>query len=130
MLSGTLLALAGCSSSSTPTTPARVVDSFALEEGSRLFQKHCTPCHGEQGRGDGRFFASSLNPPPTDLASAEFVRSRSDTDLARTISQGSATIGKSNLCPAWGQTFSATEIEYLVAFIRKLQQESTSESTR
>jgi len=128
MLVGTWLTVAACSSTPRSSAPAQLADRFALEEGERLYQKHCAPCHGPQARGDGRFFASDLSPAPTDLASAEFARSRSDADLVRTISQGSAAVGKSNLCPAWGQTFSPTEIEYIVAFIRSLQRQVTAES--
>lgn len=121
------LTLSGCSQSPRSSRPTQAVDRFALEEGGRLFQKYCAPCHGPAGRGDGRFFASSLSPPPPDLTSAEFERSRNDADLIRVINLGTSAIGKSDLCPSWGKTFSATEIEYLVAFIRVFQQQQIAE---
>lgn len=126
LLLGTWVVLAACSSTPGPLSPSPAADRFAAEEGGRLFQKYCAPCHGPEGQGDGRFFASGLSPTPAALASAEFGRSRSDPDLVRAITHGSAAVGKSDLCPAWGHTFSAPEISYLVTHIRKLQRQAIS----
>ena len=95
---------------------------FAVEEGERLYQEYCSPCHGESGRGDGRFWAYALEPVPADFSDPSFLRM--DRQLYRAISEGSASIGKSDLCPPWGKTFSSTEIEYLIVHIRQLRKNS------
>ncbi len=105
-------------------TPA----TFAQEEGGRLFESYCQSCHGEFGWGDGRFYASSLEPPPPDFTEASFVESTTDEDMIRAITEGTAGIGKSDLCPAWGRTFRAEEITYLVTHIRWMQAQAEAES--
>jgi len=102
--------------------PGESSPSFAEEDGRRLYGAYCAPCHGELGQGDGRFYAPSLEPRPPDFTETSFVESRSDEDLFRAIQGGSASIGKSDLCPPWGKTFRKEEIKHLVAYIRRLQQ--------
>lgn len=104
---------------SAPTP--RAEDRFALEEGGRLYAQYCQACHGDSGRGDGRFYASALEPTPADFTASAFRNERTDTQLYAAIAGGSRSVGRSDLCPAWGQTFSTTEVEYLVAYIRQLQ---------
>ncbi len=98
------------------------MDRFAVEEGGRLYTRYCQPCHGESGQGDGRFYASSLQPAPADFTAPAFRSSHTDQRLREAIIGGSASVGKSDLCPPWGKTFLATEVDYLVAYIRKLQE--------
>src|SRR5947208_15073663 len=45
--------------------PAGLTDA-AGSEGQRLFVRHCSACHGVEGRGDGPA-APALQPPPADL---------------------------------------------------------------
>ncbi len=95
--------------------------SFAEEDGRRLFRAYCAPCHGDSGRGDGRFRAPAPAPPVPDFTAPSFIQRRSAEDLFRAIHGGSASLGKSDYCPAWGETFRKEEIEHLVAYIRRLQ---------
>jgi mono/diheme cytochrome c family protein len=97
---------------------------FAVKEGGRLYQHYCSVCHGTEGRGDGRFFASTLSPAPTDFTKPEWRVEWSDNHLVAAITVGTAARGKSDLCPAWGETFSSVEIQYLVAYIRELQHQA------
>jgi mono/diheme cytochrome c family protein len=99
---------------------------FALEEGQRLFQHYCSVCHGSEGRGDGRFFASALSSSPPDFTALEWYSKRSDKDLTAAITGASAIRGQSDLCPHWGKTFASVEVRYLVTYIRKLQQQASS----
>ena len=99
---------------------------FAIEQGARSFNHYCAPCHGESGHGDGRFFASSLEPAPPDFTSPEFRSTYTDGRLRDAIGRGSAALGKSDLCPAWGTTFSNNTVNYLIAYIRQLQQRKES----
>jgi mono/diheme cytochrome c family protein len=68
----------------------------AIKEGSpslQLYALHCSPCHGERGRGDGPG-ARFLDPAPRDLTSGSFRlvstenRVPSDVDLFEIIAQG------------------------------------------
>jgi len=101
-------------------------DRFAIEEGGRLFGHYCSPCHGEKGQGDGRYYATDLEPLPPDLTDSAFARSRSDKDLSRAIAGGATIKEKANLCPDWGLTLEPGEIACLVRYIRNLQAGSGS----
>lgn len=96
-------------------------DRFAVEEGGRLYGRYCAPCHGESGKGDGRFYASSLTPVPPDFTDPAF--SRSDPVLRDAIAGGSRSVGRSELCPAWGRTLSSADVDYVAGYIRQLQHE-------
>ncbi len=111
----------GGSRSASPTSMPRAEDRFAVEEGGRLYAHYCQACHGESGRGDGRFYASSLEPTPADFTAPAFHSARTDDQLHTAIAGGSRRVGRSDLCPAWEHTFSSTEVGYLVTYIRRLQ---------
>lgn len=94
-------------------------DRFALDEGGRLYARYCSPCHGESGRGDGRFYASSLSPAPPDFTDPAFLRS--DQRLREAIASGSHGVGRSDLCPPWGHTLSSADLDDVASYIRHLQ---------
>ncbi len=96
-------------------------DDFSTREGKRLFLHYCSPCHGENGDGFGKFFGYGLEPQPPDFTTEEFIENRNDELLFLAISGGSIAVGKSNLCPPWGYTFNKEEIKYLVDFIKKIK---------
>lgn len=130
---GLLLAVfgAGCSGKSGPTdfrSAAPLPGGFAAEEGGRLYSHYCQLCHGESGQGNGRYYASSLEPPPADFSAPSFVQSMTEAQLRRAIVGGSAAMGKSDLCPAWGKTFAPKEVDYLIAHIRQLQNHTETSS--
>ncbi|MBI4469984.1 MAG: cytochrome c [Acidobacteria bacterium] len=97
----------------------------AVARGQELFLRYCSPCHGPAGKGDGRFFATSLNPKPTDLSHESHLRPRTDAELFRWIGEGSGPAGSSLLCPPWGNTLEEEQIRALVAFIRTLAPAAT-----
>jgi len=43
-----------------------------LEEGKHLFIRECITCHGDAGRGNGRF-VGGLTPPPPDFSSSDYT---------------------------------------------------------
>ena len=118
-----LLMAAACSRRQQPEAPV-AAERFALEEGRHLYQRYCSVCHGNEGRGDGSFFASNLTPSPTDFTAPEWAAT--DDDLMAAVTKGSAARGQSDLCPPWGKTFSSIETRYLVAYIRQLQRQAMS----
>lgn len=90
------------------------------------FQHYCAPCHGTAGRGDGRYYVTGLIPKPADLKSkgAEGGGPLWDDDyLFRWISQGSAAMGKSNLCPPWGRTLPERHIRGIILHLKTLARE-------
>lgn len=91
--------------------------SEAVEPKS-IFNHYCAPCHGETGRGDGRYYSSDLNPKPTDFTNIEYMKTRTDEQIKQCITDGSSAVGKSNLCPPWGKTISGEEINKLATYIR------------
>jgi len=91
--------------------------SYAEGQGKHLFERYCTTCHGDAGKGDGQN-ASNLNPPPPDLTS-----SKSLADAAyvqRVIAEGSVAVGRSPLSPPWGRTLTPQQIGYLTLYCRSL----------
>ena len=87
------------------------------------FQKYCSACHGPTGQGDGRYYATSLAPKPADLTTEE-MSARDDEYLFLWVSQGSAAMGKSNLCPPWGYTIKEEHIWGIIAHLKKLSREN------
>lgn len=83
-----------------------------------MYNHYCVHCHGQEGKGDGRSFAYELEPKPRDFTDAEYMSSLKDEDISKVIKEGSTSVGKSNLCPAWGETFSKNEVKGLVAYVR------------
>ena len=88
-----------------------------------VYEHYCAHCHGEDGTGGGRLWASELSPPPTDLTALGEDRDY----VIEVIRDGSAVHGKSNLCPPWGSTISATNIERLAQHVVSLGGERASE---
>lgn len=95
-------------------------DDFSTREGKRLFLHYCSPCHGENGDGFGKYFGYGLVPQPPDFTTEEFIKNRNDELLILAISEGSIAVGKSNLCPPWGHTFLKEEINFIINYIKNL----------
>lgn len=98
-------------------------ESFVLREGERLFAHYCAPCHGENGEGSGKYLGYMVKPQPPDMTAPDFLQYRSDSLLAVAITGGSAALGRSNLCPPWGNTLHSMEIEFLIKFIKKTNEQ-------
>lgn len=91
---------------------------FNLKEGKRLYTQYCGVCHGDAGDGTGQYYGFSLTPSPANFTDKAFMRSLSDDTVYKVISEGSVSVGKSNMCPPWGKTFHSEEIDCLVAYVR------------
>jgi mono/diheme cytochrome c family protein len=55
--------------------------------GARLYQERCSPCHGDQGKGDGPT-AAALEPKPRNFNDAGFWHGRSLDDLRKVVLGG------------------------------------------
>lgn len=91
---------------------------FELKEGKRLFNHYCYECHGEAGDGSGQYYGYSLTPQPANFTDKAFMKTLSDETIFKVISEGSVSVGKSNMCPPWGKSFDKEEIDCLVAYVR------------
>lgn len=101
-----------------PAEPTPVVAD--LERGRRLYDAHCSQCHGAKGKGDGPA-ADLVYPRPRDFTLALFkVRTTpsgqvpTDHDLFKTISEGMP----GTAMPAWGKYLSAEERWQLVHYVK------------
>ena len=101
----------------------------AVARGQEVFLRYCGPCHGPTGQGDGKFFATGLEPKPIDLSDESYLRTRTDAELFQWIREGSSAAGRSLLCPPWGKTLDEEQIRELVAFIRTLASNAKGEES-
>jgi cytochrome c oxidase cbb3-type subunit III len=89
--------------------------------GRERYARHCSACHGYQGRGDGRLVQGGLLLiPPPDFTTDTLI-ARGDFDaLFRRVKEGGAPAHVSSM-PAWRVLFSDPQIWDLVAFIATFQ---------
>lgn len=95
-----------------------VVDTFTMKEGERLYNKYCVPCHGAEGRGDGIYFTTNLQPGPPDFTDKQFINSRTYEQLFNVIGESPAGEENKGVCPPWGDTLAKEEIDLLITYIR------------
>lgn len=93
---------------------------FNLREGKRLFNHYCAICHGESGDGSGQYYGYGLSPSPANFTDKAFMKTLTDETMFKAISDGSAGVGKSNMCPPWGKSFDKDEIDCMITYIRTL----------
>ncbi len=84
-------------------------------KGEEYYKHYCSICHGEEGRGDG-FNSYNLNPKPKSFA--EIIPSMDDEYLYKVISEGTASVGKTPLCPPRGLYLKHDTINAIVAYLR------------
>lgn len=90
----------------------------SIAQGEKMYMHYCSSCHGNKGDGKG-FNAKNLDPRPAVHTDSAFMSKRTNKDLRDAIT-GGRSIGKSTLMPPWGNTFTETQIQSLVLYIRKL----------
>ena len=115
-----LLLVAGCRAAPAPGKDA-VQEAFrddALSareaRGHRIFLQRCATCHGPQGRGDGQN-AYNLDPPPPDFQ--ESLPKLSPNDRRKVLEGGTAALGRSPLCPAWGRSLGPDDVDAVLAWL-------------
>lgn len=90
-----------------------------LNAGEKIYKHYCFVCHGINGDGKG-FNAENLDPKPANHTNAEEMSKRTDEKLFDTVYGGGISVGKSTYMPPWGGTFTETQIESLIMYLRKL----------
>jgi mono/diheme cytochrome c family protein len=93
---------------------------YELKEGKRLYNHYCGICHGESGDGAGQYYGFGLSPSPAKFNDKAFMKTLSDETMFKSISGGSVSVGKSNMCPPWGKTFHKEEIDAMITYIKTL----------
>lgn len=86
-------------------------------EGKRLFAHYCTTCHGDTGQGDGQN-AYNLSPKPPNFG--ESLKTHPPSYWRSVTEGGTASVGRSPLCPPRGRSLTASEIDMLVAYLSVL----------
>ena len=84
----------------------------SVQRGGELFAIHCTPCHGEAGKGDGLVAAKFV--PPPDLTSADLQKGRTDGYWQSYLGVGGAVM------PAYGEALTPDERWHVVNYLRTL----------
>ena len=77
-----------------------------------LFEKHCDTCHGKDGQ--AKTFKAKFN-HARNLTDAKWQAEVSDERIFNSITNGKGKM------PAWGKKLSETQINALVAYVRKLK---------
>ncbi len=125
VIAGVLLLLTvSFTSCGRPRTPQQLL----VEPGSRdyprlvarakeLYSRNCAICHTETGQGEGRFFASDLEPKPSDLT----LQALDLDGLQKWIRGGSDGAGRSKLCPPWGDTLTTEDTAALARYVFSLR---------
>ncbi|HEY0478783.1 MAG TPA: c-type cytochrome [Kofleriaceae bacterium] len=89
-----------------------------IADGKQIFMQTCTPCHGQEGKGDGPASAS-LDPKPRNLTDAAYMGPLNDRYLFELISRGGIAMGKSPMMPAQ-PGLAAQDIGNVIAYVKSL----------
>src|SRR5262249_55524274 len=81
----------------------------AAPNGKAIFKGHCTPCHGEDGKGK-----PAVGTP--DFTNAKTQDSLTDEEIIGTITNGR----KGTLMPAWKGKLSPEEVSAVASYVRSL----------
>jgi len=106
-LAGTVLASAF--QNPVPATPK------SIENGRKLFQQYCKPCHGENAEGDGPQAPKDVHPP--NLSDAEWKYGASDAEIFANIRDG---LGPKSVMKSWKSRMTDAEIWSVVNYLRSI----------
>jgi mono/diheme cytochrome c family protein len=115
-ISAAMLMTATLSMAGGKTPPAKL--AAQLEEGRKVFEANCLPCHGAEGKGDG-VAAAALDPKPRDFTDAAYMKTRSVATLRKVITEGGQSVGLSATMVAWGGTLTPDQIDAVLQYVRQ-----------
>ena len=111
---------------STTTKAGKVVD-LKIEEialgyqemlGSQINDQYCARCHNQESSAERVSNFDNLVTKPHPFTEGDTLNKMSDADLAAIISHGGPALNKSPLMPPYGYTFSKSEMQAVIAYIR------------
>ncbi len=85
----------------------------AQSPGQEAYMRHCTVCHGEQGRGDGPA-ARAFDPGPPDFTDPDGLGTMTDQELIEVVSRGRRSM------PAFEAVLEGVVLSEVVAYLREL----------
>jgi mono/diheme cytochrome c family protein len=93
----------------------------AAETVEQNYRLYCVQCHGSTGTGQGvNQTAGGLAVSPRDHTSAAEMSKLTDAEIQLAIAKGGDAVQKSELMPPWDGVLDATQIDEMVAYLRKL----------
>lgn len=95
--------------------PAHAADREP-QRGRAIYEKHCLPCHGAQGRGDGQF-GQVTRPPAADFTSV-VSKKKTDAQLLDTIRNGRPPTAMEG----WKGYLSDSEIQDVLVYVKTLRE--------
>ncbi len=101
------------------TYTLQAAEGTSLQAGQQLFEKNCTPCHGQFGEGGPNPAHPGTIIPP--ISTGEFLKTRDDFTLGAIITQGQPNSGMSPFGISSGGPLEDTQIEAIVAYLRSWQ---------
>jgi mono/diheme cytochrome c family protein len=91
---------------------------YQQQLGFQLDNKYCARCHNPESSAERVSNYDNLEVKPHPFAEGDTLNKMSDAELTSIISHGGPALNKSALMPPYGYTFSKTEIDALIAYIR------------
>ncbi|MGA7449121.1 MAG: c-type cytochrome [Terriglobales bacterium] len=91
---------------------------YQQQAGYQLDNKYCARCHDPESTPERVSNYDNLETKPHPFTEGDTLNKMSDADLIAIISHGGPALNKSALMPPYGYTFSKTEIEALISYIR------------
>lgn len=88
-----------------------------IHAGEKLYEEHCSSCHGSSGYGDGPA-GKDLDPPPANVARFSKMPMATDGYLFWTVSEGGIPV-KSDM-PAFKNTLTEEEIWKVILYLRDM----------
>jgi mono/diheme cytochrome c family protein len=91
----------------------------SVKAGAGLYAKHCAPCHGPNGLGNGRLAAgmAAYGARPSDLTDDTWQHGGSEGEIFTLIRDG---LGSDSQMPAYATRLSDSDIWQVVQFVRSL----------
>lgn len=88
----------GSRSSKKSSGGGGAISAAAQAEATKIFRARCSPCHGNEGKGDGPT-SKGLTPQPRNFQDPDWQTKISDDAIEAIIQRGGAAVGKSPLMP-------------------------------
>ncbi|MDX1253710.1 MAG: c-type cytochrome, partial [Oceanisphaera sp.] len=99
------------------------IPSFAadLDRGAEIFAANCAACHGAAGSPDPESpLVKNLGVVPADFSDTLFNSREGETEWKLVATHGGASLGFSEVMPAFGGSLSEEDIDNTLAYIKTL----------